>query len=80
MGPQAQVERPPPGARHASLWVPRCPSVGDLLLYEAFYPRKNQEKTFETFRRRLEAESGQEHFCSPAERFRQGNFPPGGGN
>ena len=31
-------------------------------------------------RRRLEAELGQEHFCPPAERFRRGNFPPGGGN
>ena len=31
-------------------------------------------------RYRLEAELGQEHFCPPAERFRQGNFPPGGGN
>ena len=29
-------------------------------------------------RHRLEAELGQEHFCPPAERFRQGNFPPGG--
>ena len=31
-------------------------------------------------RRRLEVELGQEHFCPPAERFRWGNFPPGGGN
>ena len=31
-------------------------------------------------RRRLEAELGQEHFCPPAERFRQRNFPPRGGN
>ena len=29
-------------------------------------------------RRRLEAELGQEHFCPPEERFRRGNFPPGG--
>ena len=29
-------------------------------------------------RRRLEAELGQEHFCPPKERFRQGNFPPEG--
>jgi hypothetical protein len=29
-------------------------------------------------RHRLEAELGQEHFCPPAERFRWGNFPPGG--
>jgi hypothetical protein len=27
---------------------------------------------------RLEAELGQENFCSPAERFRRGYFPPGG--
>ena len=31
-------------------------------------------------RRHLEAELGKQHFCPPAERFRQGNFPPGGGN
>ena len=31
-------------------------------------------------RRSLEAELGQEHFCPPAERFRRGYFPPGGGN
>ena len=41
---------------------------------------KNKERTFGTERRRLEAELGQEHFCPPAERFHQGNFPPGGGN
>ena len=29
-------------------------------------------------RHRLEAELGQEHFCPMAERFRRGNFPPGG--
>ena len=28
--------------------------------------------------RHLEAELGQEHFCPLVERFRQGNFPPGG--
>ena len=31
-------------------------------------------------RRRLEAELGQERFCPPMERFRRGNFTPGGGN
>ena len=30
--------------------------------------------------RHLEAEHGQEHFCPLTERFRRGNFPPGGGN
>ena len=34
--------------------------------------------TFGMERRRLEAELGQEHFCPQAERFRRGNFPPGG--
>ena len=33
-----------------------------------------------TKRCRHEAELGQEHFCPPAERFHQGNFPPEGGN
>ena len=37
-------------------------------------------KTFGMERHRLEAELGQEHFFPPAEWFRQGNFPPGGGN
>ena len=31
-------------------------------------------------RRHLKAELGQEHFCPLVERFRQGNFPPRGGN
>ena len=31
-------------------------------------------------RRRIKPELGQDHFCSPAERFRLGYFPPGGGN
>ena len=31
-------------------------------------------------RRRLEADLGHKHFCPPVERFRRGNFPPGGGN
>ena len=41
---------------------------------------KNQERTFWMERRHLEVELGQEHFCPPAERFRRGNFPPGGEN
>ena len=45
-----------------------------------FNLEKNQEGTFGTKRRRLEAELGQEHFCPPAERFRRGNFPSRGGN
>src|SRR4051812_31875336 len=34
----------------------------------------NKERTFGMERHRLEEELGQEHFCSPAERFRQGYF------
>ena len=70
----------PPRARHPGLWGPQRSTADALLLYEAIYPRKNRGNTFRTFRHRLEAEPGQEHFCSPAERFRRGNFPPGGGN
>ena len=43
-------------------------------------PRKNHRKSFGTIRRRLKVEPGQEHFCSPAERFRRGYFPPQGIN
>ena len=38
------------------------------------------ERSFGTEHRHLEAEFGLEHFCPSAERFRQGNFPPVGGN
>jgi len=31
-------------------------------------------------RHSIDAKLGQEHFCPPVERFRRGNFPPGGGN
>ena len=41
---------------------------------------KNKDRTFGMKRRSLEAELGQEHFCTPVERFCRGNFPPGGGN
>ena len=59
---------------------PRPTSGAHLLVYEVIFPRKNNKRTFGTERHRLEAELGQEHFCSPAERFRRGYFPPGGGN
>ena len=56
------------------------PSVPIFWYISHFDLEKIKEKTFGAERRRLEAELGQEHFCPPAERFCQGNFPPGGGN
>ena len=67
-------------ARPGGLCSPRPTSGAHLLVYRSFLPRKNKERTFGMERRRLEAELGQEHFCSPAERFRRGYFPPGEGN
>ena len=55
----------PLGAPPAS-WAPWQVSGAHLLLYEVFRPGKNQKEAFGTKRRRLEAELGQEHFCSPA--------------
>ena len=54
-----------------------CVSCPPHLLYKLFCPKKFIKKTFGTKRCRLEAEPGQELFCSPAERFCQGYFPPG---
>ena len=69
------------GARPPSLWATGQPPGAHLLPYEGFWPRKkNQKKAFGMKHRRLEAEPGQELFCSPVERFRRENFPPGGGN
>ena len=67
-------------ARPRGLCPPRPTFGAHLLVYKSFLPRKNKEKTFGAERRCLEVELGQEHFCPPAERFCQGNFPPGGGN
>ena len=67
-------------ARPGGLCSPRPTFGAHILVYRSFWPRKNKGRTFGTERRRLEAELGQEHFCRPAERFRRGNFPPGGGN
>ena len=69
----------PPRARLVSSWARQQASGAHPLLYDVC-PRKNQKKTFGTKRLRLEAKPGQEHFCSQAERFCRGYFPPGGGN
>ena len=66
-------------ARPGGLCSARPTSGAHILLYKSFLPRK-KERTFRTKHRHLEAELGQEHFSPLAERFRQGNFPPGGGN
>ena len=78
--PQAWGHALPPWVSPLSLWGPWPASEAHLLLYEAICPRKNQERTFEMKHRRIKAEPGQEHFCSLVERFRRGNYPPGGGN
>ena len=78
--PQALGARPTPWTCPLACGAPSRPLAPLLLLYEAICPRKNQEKTFGMKHRRLEVEPGQEHFCSPAERFRRGYFPPRGGN
>ena len=56
------------------------PPVPIFWYIRSFDLEKNKERTFGTKRRYLEAELGRENFCPPAERFRRGNFPPGGGN
>ena len=61
------------------------PSLGPPLVPVFWYIchfdlQKNKERTFGTKHRLLEVELGQEHFCPPVEQFRQGNFPPRGGN
>ena len=67
--PQGNRARPP---RHALMpcgahnWPP-----ASSFCYIGSFSLKNGEKTFGTKRRRLEAELGQEQFCSPAERFCQ---------
>ena len=75
-----RARHPPPQVRPGGLWGPWPASGAHFLVYKPICPRKNNEKTFGMEHRRLEAELGQEHFCSPAERFRRGYFPPGGGN
>ena len=70
--------RQAPQARPGGLWPPRPTSGAHLLVYKSFLPRKNQERTFGTEHRRLEAELGQEHFCPPAKRFCWGNSLPEG--
>ena len=60
---------PPPQARPGTSWGPWPTSGPHFLVYKSFSPRKNREKTFGMVHRRLEAELGQEHFCSPVEQF-----------
>ena len=67
-------------ARPGGLCSPRPTSSAHLLVYKSFWHRKNKRSTFGTKRRCLEAEPGQQLFCSQTGRFRLGNFPPGGGN
>ena len=78
--PMRHQSAPPPQARPGTLWSPWPTSGHHFLVYKCICPKKIIEKTFGTVRRRLEAELGQEHFCSPAERFCRGYFPSGGGN
>ena len=70
----------PPWARPLASWAPWWPSGAHLLLYEGFYPGKNQEQAYGTKLRRHEVEPWRNQSRAPAELFCQGNFPPGGGN
>ena len=72
--------RPTPWARLPASWAPWQPSVDHLLLYEVFYPKKNQKQAFGTKLRRHEAEPWRNQSRAPAELFCRGHFPPGGGN
>ena len=70
----------PPGRVLVACGAPGHPPRAIFSYMMPFALEKNQKRTFGTKHRHLEAEPGQEHFCSPAERFRRGKFPPGGGN
>ena len=70
----------PPQARHPTLWAPRWPSDGHLLLYGVFRWEKNHKPSSRTKLRRHEAEPWRNQSRAPAELFCRGNFPPGGGN
>ena len=70
----------PSGRAPRACGAPGRPPAPSFYYMKPFALEKNQKRTFGTKRRRLEAEPGQELFCSPAERFRRGYFPPGGGN
>ena len=72
--------RPPLLGAPPVSWAPCWPSGAHLLLYEGFYPEKNQRQAYRTKLRRHEAEPWRNQSRAPAELFCQGNFPPGGGN
>ena len=78
--PRGTRARHTPQARPGGLWGPWPASGTHFLVYKPICHRKNREETFGTERRHLEAELGQEHFCSPVERFCWVCFPLGGGN
>ena len=60
-------------------WAPWWPSGVHLLLYEGFYPGKNQGQAYGTKLRRHEAKPWRNQSRAPEELFCRGNFPPGGG-
>ena len=69
---------PTPWACPGGLWGPWPASGAHLLVYKLIFPSKNKERTFETECRRLKAELGQEHFCSPVVLFRRDTSLPAG--
>ena len=71
---------PPPTGRAPYLLGPLVAPDVHLLLYEGFYPGKNHGQAYGTKLRRHEAEPWRNQSRAPAELFRRGHFPPGGGN
>ena len=66
--------------RAPCLLAPWWPSGAHLLLYEGFYPRKNQRQAYGTKLRRHEAQPWRNQSRALAELFCRGHLPPGGGN
>ena len=78
--PRGWGARPTPLGVPPALWAPWQASSVHLLLYEVFYPGKNQKKAWGTKPHRHEAEPWRNQSRAPAELFCRGNFPPRGGN
>ena len=72
--------RPPLLGAPPISWPPWWPSSAHLLLYEGFYPGKNDKQAYGTRLRRHEAEPWRNQSRALAELLCQGNFLPGGGN
>ena len=69
--------RPPLLGAPPVSWAPWWPSGVHLLLYEGFYPGKNERQAYGMKLRRHEAEPWRNQSRAPAELFCRGHFPPG---